>query len=90
MKKSMSNLQTTIVLASVLSAALLFSVVFSFNGYHTQMAEAKKNHHYNVSSISSSGSGDTTPDNTATTTITPSGAQQQQQQRNDGIILPIS
>ena len=82
MKKSTSNLQTTIVLASVLSAALLFSVVvFSFSGYHTQIADAKKSHHHNVSSISS---GDTTPENTATAT-TPSATQQQP--ISDGIQL---
>jgi plastocyanin len=87
MKKSTSNLQTTIVLASVLSAALLFSVVvLSFNGYHTQIADAKKSHRQNVSS--SSISGDTTPDNTAATTTatTSSAAQQQQQQPMNGAI----
>ena len=56
MKRSISNLQT-IVLASVLSVALLFGVVLSLYGYHTQIADAKKSHH------SASRSKDTTPDN---------------------------
>jgi plastocyanin len=63
MKKSTFNLQT-IVLASVLSAALLFGVVSIQIGYHTQMEDAKKNH-YQYGSISSSK--DTTPDNTPDT-----------------------
>ena len=43
MKRSTSNLQT-VLLASVLSAALVFSiVVFSFNGYYTQIAHAEQN-----------------------------------------------
>jgi len=41
MKKSTFNLQT-IVLASVLSAALFFGVVSSLYVYHTQMADARK------------------------------------------------
>jgi hypothetical protein len=61
MKRSISNLQT-IVLASILSAALLFGVVFSLYEYHTQIADAKKSHH------SGSTSKDTTPDNTPAST----------------------
>jgi|ERR1700693_2660979 plastocyanin len=72
MKKSISNLQT-IVLASVLSAALLFGVVSSLYGYHTQIADAKKSHNHNGSS-----SKDTTPDNTAATTNSTSQTMQQQ------------
>ena len=71
MKKSISNLQT-IVLASVLSAALLFGVVANLYGYHTQIAHAKKSHH------SASRSKDTTPDNTPGTTNSTSKTQQQQ------------
>lgn len=61
MKRSISNIQT-IVLASILSAALLFGVVFSLYEYHTQIADAKKSHH------SGSTSKDTTPDNTPAST----------------------
>ena len=71
MKKSISNLQT-IVLASVLSAALLFGVVSSLYGYQTQIADAKKSHH------NGSSSKDTTPDNTPATTNSASQTQQQQ------------
>ncbi len=75
MKKSKSSLQT-IVLASVLSAALLFGVVSSLYGYHTQIVDAKKSHHHNgTSSGTSSSSHDTTPD---TTTSATSAATQQQ------------
>jgi hypothetical protein len=70
MKQSMSNLQT-IILASVLSAALLFGVVSNLYGYHTQTAAAKKSHHNNGSS-----SKDATPDNTPDT-----GSSQIQQQQ---------
>ena len=72
MKRSTYNLQT-IVLASVLSAALLFGVVSSLYGYHTQIADAKKSHNHNGSS-----SKDTTPDNTPATTNSASQTQQQQ------------
>jgi hypothetical protein len=77
MKRSISNLQT-IVLASVLSVALLFGVILSLYGYHTQIADAKKSHQHNsgTSSSSSSSSPDTTPD---TTTLATSAATQQQQ-----------
>lgn len=70
MKRSISNLQT-IVLASVLSAALLFGVVLNLFGYHTQIADAKKGHH------SSSSSKDATPDNTPATTNSAIQTQQQ-------------
>ncbi|MDP9289873.1 MAG: hypothetical protein M3P08_16980 [Thermoproteota archaeon] len=70
MKKSISNRQT-IVLASVLSAALLFGVVLSVNGYHTQIADAKQSHHHTSGTSSSSSSPDTTPD---TTTLATSAA----------------
>jgi hypothetical protein len=70
MKKSISNLHT-IVLASVLSTALLFGVVSSLYGYHTQIADAKKSHH------NGSSSKDTTPDNTPATTNPASQTQQQ-------------
>jgi plastocyanin len=70
MKGSISKLQT-IVLASVLSARLLFGVVSSLYGYHTQIADAKKSHH------NGSSSKDTTPDNTAATTNSASQTQQQ-------------
>ena len=73
MKSSISSLQT-IVLISVLSAAMLFGVVSSlYNGYHTQIADAKKS--------SSSGSKDTTPDNTLDTTNSVASSQIQQQQQ---------
>jgi plastocyanin len=42
------NLQT-IVLASVGSSALLFGVVLSLHGYHTKIADAKKNQQHNGS-----------------------------------------
>ncbi|HET7389419.1 MAG TPA: hypothetical protein VFJ51_01250, partial [Nitrososphaeraceae archaeon] len=72
MKSSISSLQT-IVLISVLSAAMLFGVVLSlYNGYHTQVADAKKS--------SSSGSKDTTPNNTLDTTNSAASSQIQQQQ----------
>jgi plastocyanin len=71
MKKSISNLHT-IVLASVLSTALLFGVVSSLYGYHTQIADAKKSHH------NGSSSKDTTPDNSPATTNSASQTQQQQ------------
>jgi hypothetical protein len=61
MKRSISNVQT-IVQESVLSAALLFGVVLSLYGYHTQIAVAKKSQH------NGSTSKDTTPDNTSITT----------------------
>ncbi|MGB6674369.1 MAG: hypothetical protein WBE34_18220 [Candidatus Nitrosopolaris sp.] len=61
MKTSISNLQT-IVLASVLSAAMLFGVVLNLYGYHTQIVDAKKSHY------SASSSKDATPDNTPATT----------------------
>jgi hypothetical protein len=70
MKRSISKLQT-IVLASVLSAALLLGVVSSMYGYHTQIADAKKSHH------NGSTSKDTTPDNTPATTNSASQTQQQ-------------
>lgn len=70
MKSSISSLQT-IVLISVLSAAMLFGVVSSsYTGYHTQIADAKK---------SSNGSKDTTPDNTLDTTNSAASSQIQQQ-----------
>jgi plastocyanin len=53
MKKSKSSLQT-IVLASVLSVALLFGVVSSLYGYHTQIVDAKKSHHHNGTSSGTS------------------------------------
>jgi hypothetical protein len=71
MKRSISNLQT-IVLASVLSAALLFGVVLNLYGYHTQIADAKKSHH------SASSSKDATPDNTPATTNSTAQTKQQQ------------
>jgi plastocyanin len=71
MKKSISNLHT-IVLASVLSTALLFGVVSSLDRYHTQIADAKKSHH------DGSSSKDTTPDNSPATTNSASQTQQQQ------------
>jgi len=70
MKRSISNLHA-IVLASVLSTALLFGVVSSLYGYHTQIADVKKSHQHNGSS-----SKDTTPDNTPDSTK--SGTQTQQ------------
>jgi hypothetical protein len=73
MKSSISSLQT-IVLISVLSAAMLFGVVSSlYNGYHTQIADAKKS--------SSSGGKDTTPDNTLDTTNSAASSQIKQQQQ---------
>jgi plastocyanin len=75
MKRSISHVQT-IVLASVLSVALLFGVVLSLYGYHTQIADAKKSHQHNSGTGSSSSSPDTTPD---TTTLATSAATQQQQ-----------
>jgi plastocyanin len=72
MKRSISNLQT-IVLASVLSAALLFGVVSSLYGYHTQIVDAKKSHQHNGSSSTK----DTTPDNTPATTNSATQTQQQ-------------
>ena len=71
MKRSISNLQT-IVLSSVLSAALLFGVVLSLYGYHTQITDAKKSNQHNGSS-----SKDTTPDIIAATTNSASQTQQQ-------------
>jgi len=65
MKKSTFNLQTA-VLASVLSAALLFGVVSIQIGYHTQTADANGYYQYG-SSGSSSSSKDTTPNNTRDT-----------------------
>ena len=70
MKTSIFNLQT-IVLASVLSAALLFGVVLSLHGYHTQIADAKNSHY------SGSSSKDATPDNTSATTNPATQTQQQ-------------
>jgi hypothetical protein len=61
MKRSISNVQT-IVQESVVSAALLFGVVLSLYGYHTQIADAKKGQH------NGSTSKDTTPDSTSITT----------------------
>ena len=75
MKRSVSNLQT-IVLASVRSSALLFGVVLSLHGYHTQIADAKKSHQHNGSNIK-----DTKPDNTPDTANSASQTQQQQQQQ---------
>jgi hypothetical protein len=73
MKSSISSLQT-IVLISVLSAAMLFGVVSSlYNGYHTQIADAKKS--------SSSGGKDTTPDNALDTTNSAASSQIKQQQQ---------
>ena len=81
MKSSISSLQT-IVLISVLSAAMLFGVVSSlYNGYHTQIADAKKS--------SSSGSKDTTPDNTLDTTNSVASSQIQQQQQQQQQQQPI-
>jgi len=77
MKRSISNLQT-IVLASVLSAALLFGVVLSMYAYHTQIADAKKSHQHNSGTSSSSGSKDATPDKTPDTTNSATQTQQQQ------------
>lgn len=78
MKSSISSLQT-IVLISVLSAAMLFGVVSSlYNGYHMQIADAKKS--------SSSGSKDTTPDNTLDTTNSVASSQIKQQQPIPGTI----
>jgi heme/copper-type cytochrome/quinol oxidase subunit 2 len=72
MKSSISSLQI-IVLISVLSAATLFGVVSSlYNGYHTQIADAKR---------SSSGSEYTTLDNTLDTTNSAASSQIQQQQQ---------
>ena len=71
MKRSISNLQT-IILASVLSAALLFGVVSSLYGYLTQIVDAKKSHPHNGSS-----SKDATPDNTPATNSTSQTKQQQ-------------
>jgi plastocyanin len=82
MKKSTFNLRY-IVLASVLSAALLYAVVSIQIGYHTQIADAKKSHHPKGSSSgSSSGSStkDTTPDNTPNSAAAASQTQQQQPQ----------
>lgn len=77
MKSSISRLQT-IVLISVLSAAMLFGVVSSlYNVYHTQIADAKKS--------SSSGSKGTTPDNTLDTTNSVASSQIQQQQQQPPI-----
>src|SRR6266487_1248692 len=70
MKTSISNIQT-IILASVLSAALLFGVVLNLYGYHTQIVDAKKSHH------SASSSKDATPDNTPATTNSAILTQQQ-------------
>jgi plastocyanin len=72
MKRSISNLQT-IVLASVLSAALLFGVVSSLYGYHTQIVDAKKSHRHNGTSNK-----DATPDNTPDTANSTSQTKQQQ------------
>jgi hypothetical protein len=70
MKSSISSLHTT-VLISLLSAAMLFGLVSSlYNGYHTQIADAKKG--------SSSGSKDKTPDNTLDTTNSAASSQIQQ------------
>ena len=61
MMRAISNLQT-IVLASVPSGTLMFGIVLSLYGYHTQIADTKKSHqHYGSSSK------DTTPDNTPDT-----------------------
>ena len=70
MKRSVSNLQT-IVLASVPSSALLFGVVLSLHGYHTQIADAKKSHQHNGSNIK-----DTKPDNTPDTANSASQTQE--------------
>jgi plastocyanin len=50
---------------------LLFGVVSSLYGYHTQIADAKKSHH------NGSSSKDTTPDNAPATTNSASQTQQQ-------------
>jgi hypothetical protein len=71
MKSSISNLQT-IVLLSVLSGILLFGLVSNlYNGYHTQIVDARKGAHQGVSS--NGGNKDST--NSAS-----SQTQQQQQQ----------
>src|SRR3954454_21992441 len=50
MKSSISNLQT-IVLLSVLSGILLFGLVSNlYNGYHTQIVDARKGAHQDVRS----------------------------------------
>jgi len=50
MKSSISNLQT-IVLLSVLSGILQFGLVSNlYNGYHTQIVDARKGAHQDVSS----------------------------------------
>lgn len=73
MKSSILSLQT-IVLISVLSVILLFSVVSSsYNGYHTQIADAKKGRY---------GSKDTTSNNTAGTTNSAASSSQTQQQQS--------
>ena len=63
MKRSISNLQT-IGRGAGPSSALLFGVVLSLHGYHTQIADAKKSHQHNGSN-----SKDTKPDNTPDTAI---------------------
>lgn len=65
MKRSTSNLQV-FVLASILSAALLFAVV-SNHLYQTQIANAKKSHHSNGSSSAKDATPDNTPDTTKST-----------------------
>jgi len=71
MKSSISNLQT-IVLLSVLSGILQFGLVSNlYNGYHTQIVDARKGAHQDVSS--NGGNKDST--NSAS-----SQTQQQQQQ----------
>jgi len=41
MKRTAFNLQTIVLASAVLSAAVLFGVVFSPHGYYTQMADAQ-------------------------------------------------
>ena len=83
MKRSVFNLQTIVLASVVLSAAVLFGLVFSLqHGYYTQMADAKKTRHHNVSS---SASKDTTPDNTLDTTNSAASSPQIQQQQQPPI-----
>jgi hypothetical protein len=77
MKSSSPNLQT-IVLLSVLSGILLFGLVSSlYNGYHTQIVDAKSNHKEN----SSEGNKD------STTSVSSQTQQQQQSSIPDAIQL---
>ena len=81
MKRSISSLQT-IVLISVLSGILLFSgVSSSYNGYHIQIVDAKKGQH---------GSKDTTPDNTPNTTYSAVSSETQQQQPSIPVAIELS